>query len=254
MIVRSPEEIAILREGGKTLARILRELAEELSPGMATAEIDRRARAKIARAGDEAVLFGYRPPFAKRPYPGAICVSVNDEIVHGIPREDRILAEGDIVGLDLAIRHRGLIVDAALTAPVGEIDADARRLIGAVTEALAAGVAAAKAGNRIGDVSHAIETVFECRGFRTPPTLGGHGVGRKVHEDPEIPNVGDPGTGPRILPGMVLAIEPMANEGAAEDVVDADGYTVRTADGKRSAHFEHTVLAGEAGPEILTRE
>ncbi len=242
----------MLREGGKRLARILATLAAEAQPGVSTKALDRRAEELVRASGDIPILLGYKPPFADRPYPATVCISVNNEIVHGIPSEKRILKEGDIVGFDLAIQHGGLIVDAARTVAVGKADAIARKLISVAEEALAAGIAAARGGNRVGDVGSAIHSIFKHHKLETPVELGGHGVGYKVHEDPEIPNVGRKGTGALLRPGMVIAIEPMVNEGTGETLLAADGYTVRTADGKRSAHVEHTIVITDDAPEILT--
>ncbi len=250
--MKNSRDIEALREGGKRLARILATLGAEVKPGMSTKALDRRAEELVRAGGDDPVLLGYKPPFADRPYPATVCISVNDEIVHGIPSEKRILKEGDLVGFDLAMRHDGLIVDSATTVPVGKVDAVARKLISVAEEALVAGIAAAHGGNRVGDVSSAIHKVFKRYKLETPTELGGHGVGYKVHEDPEIPNVGRKGTGALLRSGMVIAIEPMVNEGTGKTHLAADGYTVRTADGKRSAHVEHTILITDGAPEILT--
>lgn len=250
--VKTEKDIVALREGGKRLARILATLVSEARPGITTKALDRRAEELVRAGGDEPVLLGYTPPFAERPYPATICISVNDEIVHGIPSEKRILRGGDMVGFDLAMKHDGLIVDSALTVSLGKPDVVAQRLMDASREALAAGIAAARGGKRVGDIGSAIHKVFKRYKLETPIELGGHGVGYKVHEDPEIPNVGRAGTGALLKPGMVIAIEPMVNEGSGETLLAADGYTVRTADGKRSAHFEHTILIMDGEPEILT--
>ncbi|PIR85180.1 type I methionyl aminopeptidase [Candidatus Kaiserbacteria bacterium CG10_big_fil_rev_8_21_14_0_10_45_20] len=253
MIIQTEEERAILREGGKHLASILKTLESELKPGMNTRDINLRAEALIAQYGDTPALKGYHPQFAERAYPSSICVSVNDEVVHGIPSENNIvLQDGDIVSLDLVIIHNGLFVDSALTAPVGEIDSATKRLLSATEEALLLGIRQARTGARMGDISSAIENKgYEC-GYGVVYDYGGHGVGNAVHEEPSVPNVGDPGRGIVLREGMVLAIEPMFNEGSPEVVLEPDGYTIKTADGKRSAHFEHTIIVGKDGAEILT--
>jgi methionyl aminopeptidase len=179
---------------------------------------------------------------------------VNDEIVHGVPGDNqRALAQGDIVGLDMGLVHEGLIVDSAITVGVGEIDAKAKKLLAATEEALYAGIKAARGGMYIGDIGAAVEAVARRNHFTIADELAGHGVGYKVHEDPFVPNFGAPGQGPQLKPGMVIAIEPMFNEGGGEIKVDRNDWTIRTRDGSRSAHFEHTILITEHGPEILTK-
>lgn len=253
MIIQTEKERQTLREGGKHLAHILKTLESEVRPGMETREIDARAEMLIRELGDTPALKNYHPQFAKRPFPDCICVYVNDEVEHGISTENNIiLKEGDIVGMDLVIEHQGLFVDSALTAAVGQIDEKAKQLLSVTKKALMAGIKEARAGARIGDISSAIEDVGIEYGYGVVYELGGHGVGGAVHEGPMVPNVGDPGKGPILKEGQVLAIEPMFNEGTAEIILDADGYTFRTADGTRSAHFEHTVIVGKDGAEILT--
>jgi len=253
--LKTETEIQILREGGKRLARVLRRAGAEVKPGVDTKAINELVLNFIAEEGGEPSLVGYQPTFAQRPYPAAVCVSVNDEVVHGIPTENsRVLKEGDIVGLDIVMTYKGLMVDTAATFPVGKIDADAQKLIDATREALREGVKAAHVGKRTGDIAHAIESVAIKYSLSPVYELGGHGVGHHVHEEPMVPNVGDPGTGPRLEEGMVIALEPIFNEGAPEVELERDGYTYRTADGKRSAHFEHTIVITKKGPEILTVE
>jgi len=252
--LKTAEEVEVLREAGKRLARVLAALTEKVAPGVSTAELDMLAEEMIRRGGDIPAFKGYTPEGASRPYPSTLCASVNDEIVHGIPSENpHILEEGDIIGLDCGLRHEGLIVDAAVTVPVGVIDPEAEKLILVTREALAAGIAAAEPGGRVGDISAAIEAYIRPFGYGIVRELGGHGVGYKVHEEPHIPNFGKKRTGPELLPGAVLALEPMVNEGTEKIILADDGYTFKTADGKRSAHFEHTIVITEDGPEILTR-
>ena len=254
MIAKKPEEFEALREGGRRLARILETLAGEVRPGMTTKEIDERALTLIREGGDTPSFLGYTPEGARQPYPASLCVSVNDEVVHGIPNESvKVLKEGDIVGLDLGLTHNGVIVDAAVTVSVGEVDEESKKLMRATEAALAAGIAAAKTGNHIGDISHAIQEEIESAGFKVVRDLGGHGVGESVHEEPFIPNFGRPGTGPELVMGMVLALEPISSAGKAAVTLAPDGYTYRTKDGSRSAHFEHTILIEKGGARIITK-
>lgn len=254
MIARTQEDIAALREGGKRLGTILQTLAQMVRPGLSTHELETAARAQIAAGGDTAAFLNYKPRGARRPYPAALCVSVNEEIVHGIPNEDpRIIAEGDVVTLDLGLVHKGRVTDAAVCVIAGEADAEDARLVKCTQEALSAGVAAARIGNTIGHIGHVVEQVGNRYGYAFPRELGGHSVGEKVHEEPFIPNYGEPGEGEKILEGMVLAIEPMFMRGNAAIALARDGYTYYTKDRSRSAHVEHTVLVTKAGPEILTR-
>jgi len=253
--IKTEEEIAVLRKGGKRLARILRLLSEVVAPGLSTEELEERARALISEGGDKPAFLGYTPAGANRPYPAALCVSINDEVQHGIPNESpRTLKEGDIVDLDCGIVHGGLIVDSGCTLGVGAIDTAARKLIDVTREALAVGIRAARAGNHVGDIGFAIQSFVRPHGYGIVYDLCGHGVGYAVHEEPQIPNLGGRGTGAELMAGMVIAIEPMLNEGTADIVLASDGYTFKTADGSRSAHFEHTIAITEGEPEILTME
>lgn len=247
-------EIETLATGGQILARILKELAEFCVPGVSTQDVDDRAMQLVEHYGVEPVLLGYHPTFAPRPYPASLCTSVNDTVQHGIPREDEVLAEGDIINLDMSIGHEGLIVDSGITVGVGAISAEAQRLIDVTREARAKGIAAAQPGNHIGDIGYAIQSFVESRGFSVVEVLCGHGIGYAVHEEPSIPNFGAPGTGPLIEVGHVYAIEPIVNAGTKDVVFDdeGDGYSVYTTDGALSAHFEHTVAITENGPRILT--
>ena len=206
----------------------------------------------IREGGDEPAFLNYTPNGAKFPYPATLCVSINNEVVHGIPSDKRILKDGDIVGLDLGLKHAGFFTDMAMTVPVGGIDKEAKKLIEITEKSLIKGIAAAKSGGFVGDIGEAIENFVKPHGYGIVKILGGHGVGKKVHEDPYIPNYGKSGTGPKLVPGMVLALEPMLNEGRDKVFLDNDGYTFKTRDGKRSAHFEHTILITESKAEILT--
>jgi methionyl aminopeptidase len=253
MIIKTDEEIKILREGGRRLAEILNKVAGRIRPGISTQELDDAAYKFIREGGDEPAFLNYQPESARYPYPASLCVSVNDEVVHGIPSEKNILKEGDTVSLDLGLKHKGLFTDMAITVPVGSINKDSAKLLEVAKRALSAGIKVVCAGKRVGDISHAIESAVRAHGYGIVEVLSGHGVGRSIHEDPYVPNFGKPGTGEELVSGMVIAIEPMVNLGTKNVKLDPDGYTYRTADGKKSAHFEHTVLVTENGPEILTK-
>ncbi|TSC77870.1 MAG: Uncharacterized protein G01um101424_4 [Parcubacteria group bacterium Gr01-1014_24] len=256
IIIKTPEEIEILREGGRHLATVLYKVKEKILPGVATKDLDLYAEKLIKDMGDSPAFLNYRPAGAKVPFPASLCVSINDEVVHGIPSEGRILKEGDIVALDLGLKHKGLFTDMALTVPVGAVSARNQKLIEVTEQALQMGIDAARAGNTIGDISNSIENFVRSRKegkYGIVEVLSGHGVGRAIHEDPYIPNFGKKETGAKLVPGMVMALEPMINNGTKNVTLDTDGYTFRTADGKNSAHFEHTVLITEDEPEILTK-
>ncbi len=248
------EEIKILREGGKRLAFILNEISKKVVVGTKVFELNAYADQLIEEGGDIPAFLHYQPYGADFPYPASLCVSVNDEIVHGISSDnERVLKEGDVVGLDLGLNHKGLITDMAITVGVGEIDGEARRLIETTKKTLNAGIKAVKDGIKTGDIGFAIYNFAKPSGFGVVDDLGGHGVGRKVHDEPFIPNIAKKGTGSKIKEGMVIALEPMLNEGTKKTILDKDGYTFKTADGKRSAHFEHTILVTKSGSEILTK-
>lgn len=252
--IKTPEDIQKLREGGKHLAMVLSALKNAVKVGMSTAGLDALAEKMVREMGDKPAFLNYKPQGAKRAFPASLCVSINDEIVHGIPNENsRELVEGDIVGLDMGLIHDGMIVDAAITVAVGKVDAGAKKLLAATEEALNAGIKAARGGAYVGDIGVAVEAVADRNHFAVAEELAGHGVGYKVHEDPFVPNFAAPGQGPLLKPGMVIAIEPMFNEGKGDIKVDQDGWTIRTKDGSRSAHFEHTILITEGAPEILTK-
>jgi len=253
---KTPEEIAILKECGATLARILREVKEYAKVGMSTEDLNDKALALCEEYGVEPVLLGYHPEFADSPYPAGMCISVNDTVQHGVPSAEEILKEGDVINLDMSIGHKGLITDSGVTFALGEADDEARKLIEVTREALALGIKQAKPGNHIGDISNAIQTLVESRGFSLVEVLCGHGVGYAVHEEPNIPNQGTPGTGPEIEVGHVYAIEPIVNVGKPDVWFDddGDGYSIYTEDKSRSAHFEHSVAITEDGPVILTKE
>lgn len=236
------------------MAEIMKMISQAVRPGISSVELNNLAERLTMDGGDKPAFLNYRPSGAKRPYPASLCVSVNDEIVHGIPNEgDKILKEGDIVSLDMGLVHKGLITDMAVTVPVGKIDDSARKLIEVCKESLMKGIEEANGGNTIGDIGFAIEKYARPFGYGIVRELAGHGVGYKVHEQPYVPNFGKRGAGEKLKPGMILAIEPMLNEGTREIILDKDDYTYRTKDGKRSAHFEHTILITKKEAEILTK-
>lgn len=253
---KSQAEIEVLREGGRILARMLEILASEARPGVTTEDLNDRAMQLAEECGVEPVLLGYKPEFAPTPYPAAICTSVNEVVQHGIPRGDEVLEEGDVINIDMSIGYKGLVVDSGITVGVGSIDATSAKLIAVTKEALARAIAVAEPGNHVGDIGHAIESYVKGEGFSVVEDLCGHGVGYSVHEEPSIPNVGKRGKGPKIEVGHVYAIEPIVNVGKKDVFFDdeGDGYTVFSADGSRSAHFEHTVAITEDGPMVLTEE
>lgn len=252
-IIKSEKDLEVIRECGRRHARVLRALGEAVRPGMTTKDLDDLAAKLITEMGDASSYLGYTPEGADRPFPASICVSVNEEIVHGIPNENpKILNEGDIVSIDIGINHKGFFTDAAVTVPVGKVDPDSLRLIEETRKALYAGIRAIKPGGHIGDIGYAISAHAKKAKLKLADGLSGHGVGRHVHEDPYVPNWGKRGDGEELVPGLVIAIEPMLNLGTANIVLMKDGYTYRTADKKRSAHFEHTVLITDRGYEILT--
>lgn len=251
--IKTKEEIDILREGGKRHAFILRELADMVKPGVTTLDLENRAKQLIAEGGDKSAFLNYKPYGAKRPYPATLCVSINDEVVHGIPNENvRILKEGDIVSIDLGLVHKGLITDSAVTVPVGKISLELTQLLEVTKKAMFAGIKAIKDGRKTGDVGQVISRLAAQYKYGVVEELAGHGVGYSVHEDPYVPNYGEVGEGDTLKSGMVLAIEPMFNLGSRKVVLDKDGYTFRTVDGKPSAHFEHTIVVTKSGAEILT--
>ena len=253
MTISSDLERKNLIEGGARLAKILAAVAAKVAPGVTSEELDDLAERLIREGGDEPCFLGYTPEGADRPYPAALCVSINDEVVHGIPNESvKALKEGDIVGLDLGLAHGGIIVDAAVTVPVGAVDEKAKKLLAATKRALDAGIKEARPGKHTGDISHAIQKEIESAGFTVVKELGGHGVGERVHEEPFIPNYGRPGTGAPLQEGMVLALEPISAEGKASVILSSDGYTFRTKDGGKSAHFEHTILIEKDRARIIT--
>src|SRR3989338_1300787 len=252
MVIKNDNDIKFLREGGKILTHVLRIVSKAVRPGGTTRELDEIAERAIRRAGGKPSFKGYKTHGAKSAYPASLCVSVNDEIVHGIPGV-RILKEGDIVGLDIGMEYGGIFIKKAITVPVGKNDKTAQKLLRVTEEALAVGIKEVRAGNRIGDIGAAIQEHLEKNGFGVVRELVGHGVGRAVHEEPEIPNWGKRGTSRILEVGMVLALEPMATEKSPAIKMGKDGWVWLTRDGSRSAHFEHTVLVTKNGPEVITK-
>jgi methionyl aminopeptidase len=251
--LKTKEEIEILKEGGKRNAEILRLLAAMVRPGLSTLDLENEAAHLLRDGGDRSATLGYTPEGHRRAFPANLCVSVNDEIVHGIPNESpRVLEEGDIVTIDLSMVHKGLYTDSAITVPVGKISAEDEKLLKATRAALERGMAQAKPGNRIGDIGEAISDYAEAAGFSIAEDLAGHGLGYALHEDPYVPNEGRAGQGPELKPGLVIAIEPMLCAGSGKIKVLRDGYTIVTKDGSRSAHFEHTVAITDTGNILLT--
>ena len=246
MIIRKgAAEIDRIARAGDVVAETIAHVGERLEPGITLLELDRIADAFIRARGGIPTSLGYKG------YPRAICISVNDVVVHGIP-DDTVVEEGDIVTIDVGVTLGEAIADSAYTFGVGAVDAESQRLLDVCQDALAAGIAEARLGNRIGDIANAVQTVVEDSGFSVVKSLVGHGVGRHYHEDPHVPNFGEPGRGPKLSEGMTIAIEPMITAGGPDVWLAGDGWTISTTDGSRAAHFEHTVAIQGDGPRILT--
>jgi len=244
--VKTREELAIMRRAGGVVADILVQLKGLVKPGMTTGEIDAFCREELKKRGAKPAFLNYHG------FPGVICVSINCEVVHGIPSDRRSLKDGDIVGLDFGAVIDGWYGDSAMTVPVGTISPEAQRLITVTRECLEKGMAAVKNGNRIGDIGFAVQSHAQAHGYTLVREFVGHGIGRALHEEPPIPNYGKPGTGGRLKTGMTIAIEPMVNMGGPEVATLGDGWTAVTKDGKLSAHFEHTILTEKEGARIIT--
>jgi methionyl aminopeptidase len=246
--IKSPREIEIMAEGGRILAATIALLERETRPGRTTAELDAIAE-EFIRGHD-----GATPAFkGLYGFPGSICASINHEIVHGIPSRKRVLKDGDILSIDVGVKYQGMYTDSAATVSVGDIPEESRRLLDVTRRALDAGIAAATKDNHVGDIGAAVQSTVEAAGFSVVRELVGHGVGFSPHEDLQVPNYGKPKRGKRLVPGLTIAIEPMVNAGSAGTRTMPDKWTVVTADGARSAHFEHTVAITDNGPRILTR-
>ena len=245
--LKSPQEIEVMRDANRIVAEILAELTAQIAPGITTMELNELGESLAAKRNARPAFKGYNG------FPYALCASVNEEVVHGMPSRKRILREGDIVSLDFGVIHREYYGDAAITVPVGQVDEQSRALIRATEKALYQGIAQAVAGNRLTDISHAIQSHVEGKGFSVVREFVGHGIGRSLHESPQIPNFGPPGLGIRLRPGMVFAIEPMINQGEHEVEILEDGWTAVTKDRSRSAHFEHSIAITKNGPDILSK-
>ncbi len=252
MVLKSPTEIEIMHQANMILRKIIEDLREIIKPGVSTLEIDQFAERRIREAGGEPAFKGYPHRGDGRDFPNAVCASVNDEVVHGIPSASVVLKEGDIVSVDMGVLYKGYYGDSAETYPVGNVDEGAQRLLDVTREALNRGLQQVRLGNRVSDIGHAVQTYVEKHGFSVVREFVGHGIGSRLHEDPQVPNFGQPGRRERLVPGMVLAVEPMVNAGACDVVLCADdGWTARTRDGSLSAHFELCVAVTESGPQVL---
>jgi methionyl aminopeptidase len=245
--IKTNKEIDLLREAGQAVAKVLKILENSLEPDISTQYLDNIAFKEITSLGMKPAFLGYRG------YPATTCISINNELVHGIPRKDRIIKDGDIVSIDLGVINKGFYGDMAATFGVGKISDSAKYLIEITKESLERAIENVRPGGRLGDVSSSVQKFVEDRGFSVVRDYVGHGIGRKLHEEPAVPNFGKPSTGPRLLPGMVIAIEPMVNVGDWKVKTLSDGWTVVTEDGKNCAHFEHMVAITESGKEVLTR-
>jgi methionyl aminopeptidase len=246
IVCRSAAELEQMRQAGRLVGEVLLELSAAVAPGVSTADLDELAEKRIRQAGATPAFKGYHG------YPATICASINDEVIHGIPSGRRVLNEGDIISIDVGASLDGYFGDSAVTLPVGQISEDAAALLRVTEESLYKAIESAKAGKRVSDIGHAVQKHVEAYGFSVVREFVGHGIGQRMHEEPQIPNYGDPGHGPRLAEGMVLAIEPMVNAGSAAVKVLADGWTAVTRDKSLSAHFEHTVAVTAGDPWILT--
>jgi methionyl aminopeptidase len=252
IILKSPSELRIMREAGLVVARTVRELVAALKPGITTKDLDDIAQASFSR--QQAVSTAYKyPPGGANPFPGRVCISLNNEIVHGIPKKRMRINDGDLVKFDVAAQHKGYVGDTTLSATVGgKPTPDQQRIMAVAYGGLMAGIAAARPGNRLSDIGHAIQQFVESKGLRVVQEFVGHGVGRSMHEPPQVSHFGAPGRGPLLRPGMVLAIEPQVNLGGREVQMLSDGWTAITKDGSLSAHYEHTVAITTGDPWVLT--
>ena len=246
IVCRSAAELGRMREAGRLVGEVLTELAAVVASGVSTADLDALAEKRIAQAGATAAFKGYHG------YPATVCASINDEVIHGIPSGRRLLREGDIISIDVGVLLDGYFGDSAVTLPVGHVSEEAAALLRVTEEALYKAIQCARSGNRVSDIGHAVQHHVEAYGFSVVREFVGHGIGQRMHEEPQVPNYGEPGRGPRLTEGVVLAIEPMVNAGKPAVKVLADGWTAVTRDGSLSAHFEHTVAVTAREPWILT--
>lgn len=249
--LKNPAQINQMRPAGKFVAGVLSSLRDVAREGMSLKQLDTHAHQMIDAAGAHSVYLGYHPSFGAMPYPGVLCTSVNDAALHGLP-SDYVLADGDVLSIDFAAQLQGWVADSALTFQIGTQDPAVTALIQTTERALDAGIKAARAGGRMGDISSAIGTIGRAGGYGINADFGGHGVGRTMHEDPHVPNLGRAGTGLKLKPGLVIAIEPWFMAGGDEYTIDPDGWTIRTGDGSLAAHVEHTVAITPDGPLVLT--
>jgi methionyl aminopeptidase len=247
IILKSKDEIKRIADACRIVAEVLEGIKRQVAPGITTKELDEFAESFIISKGAKPAFKGYKG------YPASVCTSINDQVVHGIPSSTTKLKEGDILSLDIGVYYKGFYGDGAITLPVGKINSQARKLLEVTERALKAGIEKAVAGNRLSDISAAIQTLVEAEGFSVVRNFVGHGIGRQLHEEPQIPNFGKPGEGPKLMEGMTLAIEPMVNTGGWEVVILKDGWTAVTKDKGLSAHFEHTVAITKDGCDILTK-
>ncbi len=250
--LKSGKDISAMRAAGKIVVDVLELMKEIVRPGVTTLTLDERARDLIERSKAKPAFLGYRVPGNPRPFPGALCVSINEEVVHGIPSRDRLLEEGDIVSIDVGVLYSGYYGDAAFTYAVGKVSEKRMRLLDVTKESLERAISAAEAGNTIGDLGYAVETFVISKGYGVVRDYAGHGIGRRLHEPPQVPNFGKPGQGVTLKTGMTLAIEPMITSGEESVETLSDLWTVVTSDRSDAAHFEKSILVTEAGPEILT--
>lgn len=248
IVYKSPEEIRIMRDAGLIAAAILEEMCEAAKPGVSTWDLDQIARRGIDKHKVKSAFLGYASP----PYPAVLCTSINHVIVHGIPRKNEVLKDGDIIGIDFGIFHKGYCADTARTVMVGAVSAEKKKLVEVTKKALDLGIEQCREGNRLGDIGNAIQTYAESHGYSVVTQFVGHGTGRQMHEDPQVPNWGKPNDGKRIKTGLVIAVEPMVNAGAPDVEVLDDNWTAVTKDRSQSAHFEHTIAVTEQGPWVLT--
>jgi methionyl aminopeptidase len=249
IIYKSPDEIRIMRESGLIAAEILEELCQAAKPGVSTWDLDQIARRGIEKHKVKSAFLGYASP----PYPAVVCTSINEVIVHGIPRKNEILKDGDIIGIDFGIFYKGYCADTARTVMIGQVSQEKKDLVTTARQALDKGIELCRVGNRLGDIGHAIQSYAESHGYSVVTQFVGHGTGRQMHEDPQVPNYGKPNDGKRIKSGLVIAVEPMVNAGAPEVEVLDDNWTAVTKDRSMSAHFEHTIAITDDGPWVLTR-
>lgn len=250
--LKSERDVAGIRRAAGLVERVLAEVGATIRPGVTTRELDEVAEGIILEACARSAFKGYRYSRDIPPFPSTLCVSVNDVVVHGIPSDEQVLREGDLVSVDCGVELDGYFGDFAYTFPVGEVSEENRALLDATKQSLYEGIKRALAGNRVGDIGHAVQSFCEARGYGVVRDLCGHGIGRKMHEDPQVPNVGRRGVGKKLKDGLTICIEPMINRGTHEVTVDADGWTVRTADGLPSAHYEHMVVVRRGRPEVLS--